>query len=189
MADNVKVVIAERDGQNLKFKEELDFKPENMSFSDPGFAADNTKAAIIEAKNAGGSGTGSEEEASFFGQGSVGNRWVSLGASSKTSDKVPYIVIHDRDLTGFSWSNDDSIVDVDIEVYKNGIDPGDKIATFNIVNKKTVAKTDITPISLLHGDRISIFIKRNGSGANSATDPIIHLSVELKTKTSSEVTT
>lgn len=48
MADEVKILIAERNGVELAFREELDFKPENMPFSDPDFSAADVKAAIKE---------------------------------------------------------------------------------------------------------------------------------------------
>lgn len=50
MPDTVKAKIAERNGVELEFTEEYALIPENFPFSDPDFAADNTKDAILEAK-------------------------------------------------------------------------------------------------------------------------------------------
>ena len=49
MPDNVKVLIAERNGVDLEYHEEYDFIPENMPFDRTGFTADNVDDAIVEA--------------------------------------------------------------------------------------------------------------------------------------------
>lgn len=123
----------------------------------------------------------------FFGQGNVGNKFLSLGASSKTSDEVPYIVMHDSDLVGFTWSNTSGSANVDIEVFKNGlVDPTNIIGTYPVNAHLTMAKSNITPVQLNHGDRVSLFLNKD---TTNAVNPIVALYFQVRAETSSEVVT
>jgi hypothetical protein len=53
VADSVKVLIAERNGVDLPYKEEYDLRPENIPFTDSTFDATDTFEAIVEARNSG----------------------------------------------------------------------------------------------------------------------------------------
>lgn len=53
MADFAKAKITELNGVELEFDYEYLLVPENFPFSDPSFAAANTKDAIVEAKSSG----------------------------------------------------------------------------------------------------------------------------------------
>jgi len=132
-------------------------------------------------------GAGEGQQAFFFGQGNVGNKWLAVGSSAKTSDQIPYVVVDDGEISAFGWSNSKVVLDVDIEIYINGIGPGDLADAFTVLNKGTIAKSDITPISVSHGDRISVFMRKNGQ--STATDPSVGLFIKVLTSTSSEVST
>jgi len=51
MADDVKVLIGEKNGTELEYQEEYALTPGNIPFSDSGFAATDVQAAILEAAN------------------------------------------------------------------------------------------------------------------------------------------
>ena len=77
MPDSVKMLIAERNGVDLYFHEELDFLPENMPITLAGFTADNVKDAIQEASAGGGGGT--------FGQNYIYSESESISSTSSSS--------------------------------------------------------------------------------------------------------
>lgn len=191
MSNSVKVLIGEINGQELDQQEEYDLKVRDLSdvnadsINDGEFLKwDNATGKFVPTNNAGR--VGSINQSQFFGQGSVSNKWLALGASSKTSDKVPYVVTHDRDITGFTFSNDSNSFSTILEVYKNGISPGDMIFTTTITNKLTISKTNITRIPISHGDRISVFLKNNGA---NPSDPVVTINYEVTAIVESEVST
>lgn len=194
MGNDVKVLIGEINGQELDQQEEYDLKVRDLSDVNADSAAegdiltwDVATEKFIISQSPVDTELGKIAQTQFFGQGAVGNKWLSLGASAKTSNNIPYPAVHDVDLMSFSWSNSSSTLDVGIEIYKNGTAPGNLVGTINVLNKKTIADTSIPTLSFTHGDRISIFLRKNGSG--NATDPIVTLYFQIKAVTSSEVFT
>lgn len=52
MVDQVKVIIAERNGQDLDYHEEIALTASNIPVSSPSFTSDNVLEALVEAKEA-----------------------------------------------------------------------------------------------------------------------------------------
>lgn len=140
-----------------------------------GFASKNVQEAIEESRN---SAIGALLSFPFLTTGNVSNKWLGTFESSFTSDTVPLIVPQDSDLKGVTFTNKDDNIDIDCEVYKNGV----LVTTVEIRNKRYYWKAGITPaVSFSQGDRLSVFLKKvtEGTGDSTAQDPIIQILLKL----------
>lgn len=139
-----------------------------------GFMADNVQDAIEEAV------TGIEGDLLdflFTSSGNTADKWLGVGNGSTSSNTLPFVLPHDSELVWLTFSNQDDNVDIDIEFYKNGT----LVYTWNIRNKRTAWKTDISGISCTQGDRVSCFARKytGGTGDSTAQDPVIEVGFKV----------
>jgi hypothetical protein len=92
---------------------------------------------------------------SFKNSGNTSNKWVSFGASSATSNSVPFVCPFNLVLCAITFSNEDDNESSDIEVYKNG----SLLFTWEVRNKRTAYKSNFAQ-NFSAGDRISIFMRK-----------------------------
>lgn len=138
------------------------------------FTADNVQDAICEARL---SATGKLMPFFFFSTGNVSNKWLNFTNGSTTSDTLPMVLQFGANLIGTTFSNQDNNVDMDIEIYRNGVLPANLMYTRLIRNKRTAWKTDISISGFNQGDRISVYFKKftGGTGISTAQNPVVQL--------------
>ena len=137
-------------------------------------ASDNVQLAICEARN---SAVGKLMPFYFFSTGNVSNKFMNFTNGSTTTASLPMVLPFSGDLIGSTFTNQDDDVDMDIEIYRNGIAPGNLMYTRFIRNKRTAWKTDINNTGYLQGDRVSMFFKKytGGTGKTTAQNPVVQL--------------
>jgi len=87
------------------------------------------------------------------------NKW--LNKSSIYSSDVPLIIPCNCKLTGLSFCNKYSYVDLDLEFYKNGIYYDDKVFTWEVRNKQYYAEQGLS-VNFDFGDRLYIYCRDKG---------------------------
>jgi len=109
----------------------------------------------------------------WFGyNGSASNRWLEISRSVPSSDTLIPVPAN-LSLKAVTFSNSNSNVGTDIELYKNGIVSGDKIYTLQIRNKTYLyTEYNSTPINLLFGDRLACYAKNVG-GQSTPSSPVV----------------
>lgn len=139
-----------------------------------GFAADTVQAAIEESKS---SAVGNLLEFPFVSSGNTANKWLGYSNSAAPSDSIPLIIPQGSTLKGLTFSNRDSNVDIDIEVYRNGT----LVYTWEVRNKRVAWDVGISGPSFLQGDRVSCFMRKFtlGSGDQTAQDPIVEFLIKV----------
>jgi hypothetical protein len=151
MPDNVKMLIAERNGAELKFPEEEDFTPENMPFSEVGYTSDNVKDAIVETSTVAGQSRFSKTVGT---NGTSGNNDYLEFFALAASDDSPWVVAEPCEIINLSVSNRLNSAGATFTVKKNGVAVAD--ITLPAAHPKYEWKVLGTPVSLVAGDLISV---------------------------------
>jgi hypothetical protein len=115
MVDRVKIIIVERNGVELEFKEELSLDAENVFFdnSTNGFSSDNTQDAIAEI------GASASPGFSFGRSGSLSqNTWLRRPGNVPSNRAGVTIPIANPVITKVSCSNR-NVETYDIEIYEH----------------------------------------------------------------------
>ena len=118
--------------------------------------------------------TGKLADFVFVASGNTADKWLGIGNGSTASNTLPLILAQDCDLTAITFSNQDDNVDIDVELYVNGV----LDFTWEVRNKRTAWKTDAVGLSTYsQGDRLSCFLRRysSGTGDDTAQDPAIEV--------------
>lgn len=109
---------------------------------------------------------GTTFDMTFGDQGSFRNEWVELGIIGSRSDSVPNVIPFDCKLISMIFTNNNSSVDLDVELYKNGT--SNNFFTWQIRNKKTAYKTNnLDSAVFAPGDTLSVYVRDRGTNANN----------------------
>lgn len=149
MADQVKFKITEKNGVELQFEEELSFLPANMPFSDPSYAATDTKAAILETASQSGQ---SRYVLTSGYESTVQNGRYYEFIRGNSSNLNPFVATENSTITSLSCSVPSSVTSMTTTVYKNGA----AVETLVISSNNKATKILVTPIMLMAGDTLSM---------------------------------
>lgn len=165
-ADGLRYIAYPDDAFNIRFLND----PDRAN----AFNSRNVQEAIEEART---SGIGSVIPFVFSSSGNTADKWLEYTSSSAPSNEVPLLVPQNADIKGFTFSNKDDDVDIDVEIYCNGT----LVYTWEVRNKRTYYETGISAGSLLQGDRLSVFFKRysGGTGDDTAQTPILTVLIKF----------
>jgi hypothetical protein len=131
------------------------------------------------------SGIGTVLPYPFIANGNTANRWMGTYESSHFSDQSPLVLPQESELKGMTFMNMDNNVDIDVEVYRNGI----LAKVFEVRNKRFAYVVGITPsVTMAQGDRVSVYLKKHtgGSGDNTAQDPNVTLLMKIVGETGAD---
>ena len=135
-----------------------------------GFIADDVQAAIEEARD-GNTTLGRSFVIPFSNNGNTANKWISHIPTSEASDTLPYHSAWDLEIFGVGFSNKNTNIDCDVQIYINGTAPGDLMYTLQVRNFRYYHETTLSSLfSVSIGDSISIFIKKVGASTPSSVE-------------------
>jgi hypothetical protein len=140
-----------------------------------GFMANNTQAAIEEAKTSSASSIISRE---FSNNGTSINAWLNNAESSVPSNTAPFMVPFDCILVGVSFTNGSNEVYLDIEIGISKFNESsviDRTLVCELRNVRTWLKSNFTGgagLTLTAGDKIGVYIRDKGGKPN---DPVVTL--------------
>lgn len=113
----------------------------------------------------------------FVTTGNTNNKWLGAYIPSTLSNNIPLLVPYKSTLSGVFFINGDDDVDIDVEIYKNGV----LIHTEEIRNKRFYWNIgDLSPgTEFLQGDRVSVFLAKftGGTGDQTAQDPVVNINL------------
>jgi len=115
---------------------------------------------------------GAIQKFSFGSDANAGDKWLSHEFENVSGFDVPAIVGYESELRSVYFNNKNSNIDVDIEVYKNGITAGDKVYTLEVRNSKWRVVSGLPVISFSPGDKIRVYIKKISGTANDVISQI-----------------
>ncbi len=149
-----------------------------------GFVADNVQDAIEEAAT--GTVSSRTIEYSFFNSGAnIKNKWLDIEASNIPVNDTPAVVPFDAQLLGLTYSNSKDSSTIDIEIYKNGTAPGDKVFTWDINTARYAWKsTGLSGVTFSQGDVFFVFAK--GAGGTAPQRPVVKLTILATSTTPGE---
>jgi hypothetical protein len=116
----------------------------------------------------------------FENSGNTANKWLAFGASSATSNEVPFVCPFNCSISAITFANDDDDESSDIDIYKNG----NLLYTWEVRNKRTAYKSDFNGLSVSIGDRVSIFMKKHQGKAPS--NPVVETILKISDNTTGE---
>lgn len=121
----------------------------------------------------------------FVTTGNTNNKWLGSYIPSTLSNEKPLVVTYKSILSGIFFMNGDDDVDIDIEVYKNGV-----LAHIEEIRNKRFSWNagDLDPgTEYLQGDRVSVFLRKftGGTGDQTAQDPIVSINLRAIEETNS----
>jgi hypothetical protein len=133
--------------------------------------SENVQDAIDELCGRIESNVGDLFKVNFTGNGNSSDKWLGFDNGSTRSDEIPFIAPYNSTLDALTFSNNNDDVDTDAELHINGL----VVFTWEIRNKRTAFKTDITSPVIVQGDRISLFMKKvtSGTGTTIPQDPTL----------------
>lgn len=172
-------------------KDDVDIEKylKKINFEGDAIVTDNGDGKATVSIGETGQFTGKIIDFGFFSSGNTSNKWLAFTNGSTSTDTLPFIMPQDACLTGLTFSNQDDNVDIDIEIYKNGITDVDKVFTWEIRNKRTAWKT-INPggTCFLQGDRVHVYARKfdGGTGDQTAQDPVLEIFFLLTSNVISE---
>lgn len=159
-----KVMIAEIDGTELLFNEELPLDADRIFFNDTGapFTEDNLNAAVTQAANIGSAAIYTLQ---LEHNGSVGNNTYIGSSSTVNGLDTPIPVTQTSSFVSFSFSNKRSNADYTLEFYKNS-PTGTPFYTVSQTNTQFFSQQLPTAESFAAGDLIYVKYIDNGQNAN-----------------------
>ena len=142
-----------------------------------GFQSTNVQEAIEEAR-VGTAVNGRSFSIEFSNNGNTANKWLQHIPTSESSDTLPYHSAWDIEIFGVSFSNKNTSIDCDVEIYVNGITNTYKVYTLQVRNYRFLHNTTLTSLfSLGVGDNISIYIKKIGNSTPSSVDVELNMRI------------
>jgi len=121
---------------------------------------------------------GSLFELTFESFSSVGDDWLTVSGSTP-SNETPFVLAWDCILHGLTFSNKESGVSTDLEIYRvlegDGDSPSELMFTWQINSARTARRTTFgsPAIFFSKGDKVAVFAATPGGGGSpsSVTDP------------------
>lgn len=167
MPDNVKMLIAERNGVDLEHQEEHEFTPENMPFAEPGFSADNVSDAILETGNAVANlvvpitlvQNGTLSGGSFLGYNNL-----------LPGDTTPIVAPITGQFVSFTWSNKKTNCDFALEFRLNST-TATPFFTWSVDNTQTASVDLVTPEAVTGGQ--TFYVKYIDEGVNASDAAVV----------------
>lgn len=171
MADEVKVLIVERNGTELEFQEELDLKALNIPYdnTDSGLTAADVKAAIDEA--VAGGGTGASPGFSFGRSGNVSSGAYLQNESVPSNVTGRPVDLVDARVTQVSISNENSNT-FTVELEEHDGTTYTSLGTFAVTAARSAKYTGIS-ISVTSGKEIAAKIS-----SGSCKNPVVTVYVK-----------
>ena len=127
-------------------------------------AVDDGNGEITVTIGQAGIPTGKALEFEFSSSGTTIDKWLSTGHPSVASNEVPYVAEWSGKVIGYSLSNKNDNIDIDIKFYKNGT----LQYTWEVRNKRTAYKVlQAGFFSVSQGDRLSVY----ASDVTGGSDP------------------
>lgn len=124
---------------------------------------------------------GKEATYQFFNNGSnIQNKWLDHEGSNIPSDMTPGVVSANSKVRAITYSNDRDNTDIDIQIYRNGITPGDMIFAWQLRDCRLAYKTDFDgSLPFNRGDTVRMFAKKvvGGPGGQNPTKAVIKLTL------------
>ena len=106
------------------------------------------------------------------------NKWMSVDGSSSSSDVIPMVIPFACILDYVTLSNENTSVEIDIQIYKNTV----LFATVEVRDKKYFYKTNISgTYSFAAGDRVGIYLA--SAGGTSPKGPVVEIGLRLTDST------
>lgn len=168
MADNVKVLISERNSTELGFQEEYALIPSNIPLTAAGLDATDLQEGVEELSNLTGPLV---VPIPLVFNGTLGGGDFIGYSNLIPGDDTPVISPITGTFVGYTWSNNKSTCDFALEFRKNST-TGTPFYTWSVDNTQTADITIPTPESFSSGD--AIYIKYIDEGLN-ASDAVIIL--------------
>jgi len=138
----------------------------------PPFVAENAKEGIIEARN---SAPGkARAPITLQHNGTLGNNNWHGYSSSIPSNTTPIILPWDCTLTEYTFSNQNTSVDGNMEFYLNGTSAGDIIYTINF-NNVNQTLTDLPDLDFVAGDLLRLRWDDNGQNPSDVASVLFFL--------------
>ena len=163
------VIIAEVDGTELDFKEELALDSDKVYFTDDDFIADNAQDAIIELL---GIAAPLRVPLPLIYNGTLSNgNWIGY-SNLLPGDLTPIICPIDGFFVEFTWSNKSATADFALEFRKNST-VATPFFTWSVDNTKSAAIVLPTQEAFSIGD--TIYIKYIDEGTNAQDAAIVLL--------------
>jgi hypothetical protein len=167
MPDQVKMLIAERNGVELDYQEEHVYDASNQPFSRVGYTSDNTSDAIGETRTTSG--------ISRFVVPFSNNNVVQSGdyleyGNGNSSDTTPFIATETSQIVNLSVSNINTVASATLAVEVNGVEE----TTITITSDDSASVILGTPVDLVQDDQVSVLHKVGNNLKN------VTLSVKIK---------
>ncbi len=174
MVDQVKMLISEKNGQELLYNEEHVYSATTQPFDQTGTTvlADNTRGAILEV--AGNSGQSRFSIIMGYSANANSGRWLEVFGGI-SSDTTPYVISENCALVSLSVSNKNSALNATFTIYRNNI----AIATIYVGETSGSNKygTSILPIPILLYPADVLSVKQTASPSTKA--PIVSLNIKV----------
>ena len=169
MPDSVKVIIVERNGVELQFREELAFTPANLPFSDASYVADNVNDAILESSTKSGQ---ARLALTFGANGTMTDGDYFDTFAGVSSSAAPFVIAENCELIAIAVSRSNAAGSGTLyTVRKNAA----AAATISLTTGTTAFSVLGSPIGLVAGDKLDA---RKTSGQNSS-DTILTLYIKV----------
>jgi hypothetical protein len=167
LPDNVKVLIAERNGVDLEYSEELDLLADNIPFDEPGFVADNVSDAIIETGDA---VADLVVTISLIQNGTLSGGTFLGYSNLLPGDSTPVVSPINGVFVGFTWSNKKTTCDFALE-FRLDSTVATPFFTWSVDNTQT-AEIDLVVAEAVTAGQ-TFFIKYIDEGTNAADAAIV----------------
>jgi hypothetical protein len=142
-----------------------------------------TPVTLEELRHGEGTAVGRLFDRRTFSNGIASNKWLTQFFTSTATDTVPLHITFDYELYGVTFGNKNTDVYCDVEIYKNGTDPGDLVFTMEVRGFQFYHDTTVTNhFNGSLGDNISVYIKQV-SGGDNAADVFVDLFFRITSNT------